>query len=115
MKSLFSLILVCILTFYVDTLKSQYNFQANDSLKGFNEEEFIKHSTSHGLIGSQLKLELQIAKREFIFLNILKGVVLIIFLNQQQQQLFSRLVQIWILKPAHYLAGLDQLAQIQTQ
>jgi gliding motility-associated-like protein len=73
MKSLFSLILVCILTFYVDTLKSQYNFQANDSLKGFNEQEFIKHSTSHGLIGAQLKLELQIAKREFIFSKYYKG------------------------------------------
>jgi gliding motility-associated-like protein len=67
MKSLFSLILFCVVTLITNSLKSQYNFQANDSLKGFDEQAFIKHNTAHGMIGAQLKLELQIAKKEFIF------------------------------------------------
>ncbi len=67
MKSIFKTLFACVIFLSTNTLKSQHGFLTNDSLKGFDEQAFIKHNTSHGMIGAQLKLELQIAKKEFIF------------------------------------------------
>lgn len=73
MKSIFKTLFVCAIFLSSNTIKSQHGFLTNDSLKGFDEQAFIKHSTSHGMVGAQLKLELQVAKKEFIFAKYYKG------------------------------------------
>lgn len=66
-------ILFNIFCFLSISLKSQINIGSNDSLKGFDEQSFLIHQSSHGLSGLQLKQELEIAKKEFIFEKYHKG------------------------------------------
>lgn len=70
MKKIFQTILVS--AFVASTLSAQVNTHAifsNDSLKGFDETAFINDQVSHGISGSQLKRNIQIAKKEYIFVK----------------------------------------------